>query len=62
MDVTRLANHKFEINKERFNLRKSVQDVFDIMKFQIEQKALEFKVEIGESIPKNIFSDQKRIK
>ena len=51
LDVTRLANHKFEINKERFNLRKSVQDVFDIMKFQIEQKSLQFKLEFSDSIP-----------
>lgn len=36
LDVTRLANNKFEIFKEKFNLRMVVQDVYEVMKFQIE--------------------------
>lgn len=51
LDVTRLANNKFEIFKEKFNLRMVVQDVYEVMKFQIEQKSLQFKLEFSDSIP-----------
>ena len=51
LDVTRLANNKFEIFKENFNLRMVVQDVYEVMKFQIEQKSLQFKLEFSDSIP-----------
>lgn len=36
LDITRLENNKFEINKEAFDLRLALGDVYDIMKFQIE--------------------------
>ena len=51
LDVTRLANNKFEIFKEKFNLRMVVQDVYEVMKFQIEQKSLQFNLEFSDSIP-----------
>ena len=40
LDVARLMNNKFEIFKESFNLRTAVEEVYEIMKFQIDQKSL----------------------
>lgn len=62
LDVTRLANNKFEIFKENFNLKNAVNEVFEVMKFQIEEKGLEFKLDFSEFIPTSVFSDSKRIK
>lgn len=48
--------------KEHFNLRKSVLEVGEIMKFQFEQKKLQYKMIISENVPTKIFSDVKRFK
>lgn len=36
LDISRLENNKFTLNKELFNIREAVQEVCDIMKFQLE--------------------------
>lgn len=36
--------------------------VYDIMKFQIDAKKLNFKLIVKDTVPKNILSDEKRIK
>ena len=36
LDLARLENKKFEIFKEPFEIRKALNDVHDIMKFQID--------------------------
>ena len=62
LDISRLENNKFEINKDLFDLRGTCNELADIMKFQIEQKGIEMKLKISRSVPSVIFSDQKRLK
>jgi signal transduction histidine kinase len=57
LDVTRFENNKFEIHKEMFNIRDILKEVFDIMKFQIEQKHLGFNLRVSQSVPETIHSD-----
>ena len=33
LDVARIENNKFEINRSRFNIREALKDVYDLMKF-----------------------------
>ena len=40
LDITRLENNNFKIYKELFNIRKTVKEIEDIMKFQVKQKGL----------------------
>ncbi|TNV83610.1 hypothetical protein FGO68_gene728 [Halteria grandinella] len=62
LDVTRIENNKFCIYQEHFDIRKAVQEVTEIMSFQIEQKGLQQVVEFDRSVPDIIFSDCKRFK
>lgn len=62
LDISRLENNKFEINKDLFDLRGTCNELANIMKFQIEQKGIEMKLKISRSVPSVIFSDQKRLK
>ena len=40
LDISRIENGNFQINKSHFNIREAVNEVADIMRFQIEQKKL----------------------
>ena len=62
LDISRLENNKFEINKSKFAIRDTILVVYDIMKFQIDAKKLKFILIIKDTVPKNILSDEKRIK
>jgi signal transduction histidine kinase len=57
LDMSRLENNKFSIFKEIFDLRLAVQEVCDIMRFQIKQKGLDLNLQIGEGVPSTIHSD-----
>ena len=61
LDISLLENNKFEINMAPFSIREAVKDVYDIMKFQLDAKNLQFRLNIHESVPVDIISDQKRI-
>ena len=62
LDISRLENGKFEIFKKEFKIRECLQEVYDIMKFQIDAKSLEFKLSIQQLVPQVILTDQKRLK
>lgn len=62
LDMSRLENNKFEIMKANFDLREALGEVYDLMKFQVDEKKLEFKLEVHTKVPKMIYSDKKRIK
>lgn len=46
LDMSRLENNKFEILKANFDLREALGEVYDLMKFQVDEKKLEFKLEV----------------
>ena len=62
MDISRLENNKFEINKAMFDFRETVEEVYEVMKFQVDARDLDFKLRISDSVPSLIYSDQKRLK
>ena len=57
LDISRLENNKFQINYELFDVRKTCTEIAEIMKFQIDQKGLEMRVNIARGVPETINSD-----
>jgi signal transduction histidine kinase len=46
LDMSRLENNKFSLFLELANIRSAVEEVAEIMKFQLREKKLELKVQI----------------
>ena len=62
LDISRIENNQFQLFLEVYEIRKSIEKVFEIMDFQIEQKGLRLLLEVDDSVPLMIKSDRKRIK
>ena len=62
LDVSRLENNKFSIFKQMFNLKSAIEEVCDIMRFELQQKGLGLKIKISDNVPSKILSDLKRFK
>ena len=62
LDMTRLENNKFAINVSFFDVRKTVNQIANIMEVQIIQKNLKLFIDIDDNVPEEILSDQKRYK
>lgn len=57
LDISRLENNKFTLFKDNFDIRAAVNEVCEIMKFQIDQKGLQMEVSVSPRIPQKLFSD-----
>ena len=62
LDLSRIENNKFTLNKEYFDLRLAINSVCDIMKFQTDSKKLSLELNILNNVPASVFSDAKRLK
>lgn len=62
LDLSRIENNKFTLNKDTFDLKAAINDVCDIMMFQVESKQLSLELTILDNVPSSVFSDAKRIK
>ncbi len=62
LDISRIENNKFKLFKQYFDIRQALNEVIDIMNFQLEQKSLTHALLVEEHVPRLIFSDQKRLK
>jgi signal transduction histidine kinase len=62
LDVSRIENNKFELNKAFFNIRKTVKEVYEIMQFQTEQKGLGMDLALEDAVPEMVYNDEKRFK
>ena len=62
LDMLRIENNQFTLNNEIFDLRNALNEVCDIMQFQLTSKGLGFELLFSELCPERLFSDAKRIK
>ena len=62
LDISRIENGKFEINKEKFDLYKAVEDVIGTLRFQSRAKKIGLEYQISNQVPQSIVSDPKRFK
>ena len=57
LDMSRIENNKFSIFKEMFDIKSSVNEVCDIMRFQFESKNLALKLTISPKVPLTLLTD-----
>jgi signal transduction histidine kinase/CheY-like chemotaxis protein len=61
LDMSKIEAKKLELAPVDFLLEKTLMRVSDVMNFRIEEKDLDFKVHIDQSIPKRVHGDDQRL-
>ena len=49
--MSRIENNKFQLNEEVFNIKDAVNEIVEIMEFQIQLKNLKFEIDISPWVP-----------
>ena len=62
LDMSRIENGKFEIINELFDIRETLNEVCEVMEFQVKQKKLRLQVNIDDNIPAKVRTDKKRFR
>ncbi len=62
LDFSKIESGKMEIVETTYYLSSVLNDVFNMMRFKAEQKGLDFKIEVDESVPDNLYGDEVRIR
>jgi len=62
LDFSKIESGKMEIVETTYYLSSVLNDVFNMMRFKAEQKGLEFKIEVDESVPDVLYGDEVRIR
>lgn len=62
LDFSKIESGKMEIVETSYYLSSVLNDVFNMMRFKAEQKGLEFKIEVDESVPDALYGDEVRIR
>ncbi|MDR0220044.1 MAG: response regulator, partial [Lachnospiraceae bacterium] len=61
LDISKIEANKLELFMAEFELAKTLQRVFDIIKFRSDEKKQEFVMEIDEAIPRTLIGDAQRL-
>lgn len=62
LDFSKIESGKMEIVEADYYLSSVLNDIFNMMRFKAEQKKLEFKIEVDETVPDKMFGDEVRIR
>ena len=62
LDFSKIESGKMEIVEATYYLSSVLNDIFNMMRFKAEQKNLEFKIEVDETVPDVLFGDEVRIR
>jgi len=62
LDLSQLEIKKMEIVSAEYNVKKMIQDLVHMLQIRMQEKDLEFRVDIDETMPSVLFGDEKRIK
>ena len=62
LDFSKIESGKMEIVETTSYLSSVLNDIFNMMRFKAEQKGLDFKIEVDESVPDVLFGDEVRIR
>ena len=57
LDMSRIENNKFQMFEDLFNIRDAVNEVSQIMKFQIEEKGLQIHTTVDSIVPVQQIND-----
>ncbi|MCL2191882.1 MAG: PAS domain S-box protein [Treponema sp.] len=61
LDMSKIEADKFELHSHSFEIKKMVRDVTSVLSVQIEEKSLNFVVDMGKTIPRFIVGDELRL-
>ena len=62
LDFSKIESGKMEIVETSYYLSSVLNDIFNMMRFKAEQKGLDFKIEVDESVPDILYGDEVRIR
>ena len=62
LDFSKIESGKMEIVDTTYYLSSVLNDIFNMMRFKAEQKGLDFKIEVDESVPDVLYGDEVRIR
>ena len=62
LDFSKIESGKMKIVESTYYLSSVVNDIFNMMRFKAEQKGLEFKIDVDETVPDTLFGDEVRIR
>ena len=62
LDFSKIESGKMEIVEATYYLSSVLNDIFNMMRFKAQQKDLEFKIEVDETVPDILYGDEVRIK
>lgn len=62
LDFSKIESGKMRIVPVEYSVESMINDICNIIKIKVQQKELNFKVDIAENIPKNVIGDEVRIK
>ena len=62
LDFSKIESGKMEIVESTYYMSSVLNDVFNMMRFKAQQKDLEFKIEVDETVPDILYGDEVRIK
>ena len=62
LDFSKIESGKLEIVHAKYQLSSVIYDVATVIRFRINEKPIEFKIEIDDSIPNTLYGDEVRIK
>ena len=62
LDFSKIESGKMEIVESTYYLSSVLNDIFNMMRFKAQQKDLDFKIEVDESVPDILYGDEVRIR
>jgi len=62
LDFSKIESGKMEIVETTYYLSSVLNDIFNMMRFKAQQKDLDFKIEVDESVPDVLYGDEVRIR
>ena len=62
LDLSRIESQRMEIFPAPYKIQNMVAELVDMMRISIQEKGLEFYVEVDETLPSELLGDEKRIK
>lgn len=62
LDFSKIESGKLQIEQQSFDLTQTIKEVFDLLEIQAQEKKLKFTYKLDSSTPKEIISDQTRIR
>lgn len=62
LDLSKIESKKLSLTEDRYHTAQMLKDVIHILLYKMEEKGLEFKLELQEDVPEILYGDELRVK